>query len=55
MIAELLDSLTPRTANQCRALLIDMASKGICPDNPALSTITRIEKKKRKRHTIEGI
>ena len=59
MIAELLDSLTPRTANQCRALLIDIfnhaASKGICPDNPALSTITRIEKKKRKRHTIEGI
>ena len=59
MIAELLDSLTPRTANQCRALLIDIfnhaASKGLCPDNPALSTITRIEKKKRKRHTLEGI
>lgn len=50
---------TPRTANQCRALLIDIfnhaASKGLCPDNPAASTINRIEKKQRKRHTIEGL
>ncbi|TFH81870.1 tyrosine-type recombinase/integrase [Pseudomonas kribbensis] len=59
MIAEMLDALTPRTANQCRALLIDIfnhaASKGLCPDNPAASTINRIEKKQRKRHTIEGL
>jgi integrase len=59
MIAEMLDVLTPRTANQCRALLIDIfnhaAAKGLCPDNPAASTINRIEKKQRKRHTIEGL
>lgn len=59
MIAEMLDELTPRTANQCRALLIDIfnhaAAKGLCPDNPAASTINRIEKKQRKRHTVEGL
>ncbi|AHZ72767.1 phage integrase, putative [Pseudomonas mandelii JR-1] len=59
MVAEMLDALTPRTANQCRALLIDIfnhaASKGLCPDNPAASTINRIEKKQRKRHTVEGL
>lgn len=59
MVAELLDSLTPRAANQARALLIDVfnhaASKGLCPDNPAASTIAKIEKKQRKRHTIEGV
>lgn len=55
MIAEMLDALTPRTANQCRALLIDIfnhaAAKDLCPDNPVASTINRIEKKQRKRHT----
>ncbi|MGF6558505.1 hypothetical protein ABIA48_004885 [Pseudomonas sp. S30_BP2TU TE3576] len=59
MIAEMLDALTPRTANQCRALLIDIfnhaAAKGLCPDNPAASTINRIEKKQRRRHTVEGL
>ncbi|WP_445572169.1 tyrosine-type recombinase/integrase [Pseudomonas sp. E102] len=59
MVAEMLDALTPRTANQCRALLIDIfnhaAAKGLCPDNPAASTINRIEKKQRKRHTVEGL
>lgn len=59
MIAEMLDALTPRTANQCRALLIDIfnhaAAKGLCPDNPAASTINRIEKKQCKRHTIDGL
>nr|WP_024308557.1 tyrosine-type recombinase/integrase [Pseudomonas sp. P818] len=59
MVAELLDSLTPRAANQARALLIDVfnhaASKGLCPDNPAASTIAKIEKKQRKRHTVEGV
>ncbi len=59
MIAEMLDALTPRTANQCRALPIDIfnhaAAKGLCPDNPAASTISRIEKKQRKRHTIDGL
>ncbi len=52
-------SLTPRSANQSRALLVDIfnhaASKGLCPDNPASSTINRIEKKQRKRHTVEGL
>jgi hypothetical protein len=32
-----------------------VASKGLCPDNPAASTINRIEQKQRKRHTIEGL
>lgn len=57
MVAERLDPLTPRTANQCRALLIDIfnhaAAAGLCPDNPAASAINRIEKNQRKRHTIE--
>lgn len=51
MIAEILDAITPRSANQSRALLIDIfnhaAAKGMCPDNPAASTINRIEKKQR--------
>ncbi|PTQ70401.1 tyrosine-type recombinase/integrase [Pseudomonas sp. GV071] len=59
MVAAMLDPLTPRTANQCRALLVDIfnhaVAKGLCPDNPASSTIGRIEKKKRKRHTVEGL
>ena len=59
MVSELLDTLTPRSANQSRALLVDIfnhaASKGLCPDNPASSTINRIEKKQRKRHTGEGL
>ena len=59
MVAELLDSNTPRMANQARALLVDVfnhaASKGLCPDNPASSTIKRIEKKQRKRHTVDGL
>lgn len=57
MVAERLDALTPRTANQRRALLINIfnhaAAKGLCPDNPVASTINRIEKKLRKRHTVE--
>src|SRR5690606_1633729 len=56
---ELLDSLTPRAANQARALLVDVfkhaIAKGLCPDNPAENTLLKIEKKQRKRHTIEGI
>lgn len=59
MVAEFLDSLSARSANQARALLIDLfnhaASKGLCPDNPAASTIAKIEKKQRKRHTIDGL
>ncbi|MFH7376230.1 integrase, partial [Pseudomonas syringae pv. tagetis] len=51
MVAVTLDELTPPTANQCRALLIDIinhaAAKGMCPHNPAPSTINRIEKKQR--------
>ena len=50
---------TPRSANQCRAPLVDFfnhaAAKGLCPDNPAASTIKRVEKKQRKRHTVEGL
>ena len=59
MVAEMLDTCTPRVANQSRALLVDVfnhaASKGLCPDNPAALTIGRIEKKQRKRHTMEGL
>lgn len=59
MVATLLDSLTPRAANQARALLVDIfnhaAAKGLCPDNPAASTIAKIERKQRKRHTVEGL
>lgn len=55
----MLDALTPRTAKQCRAFLTDIfnhaAAKGLCPDNPAASTINRIEKKLRKRHTVDGL
>ncbi|ETK42751.1 MAG: hypothetical protein A2W79_26140 [Pseudomonadales bacterium RIFCSPLOWO2_12_60_38] len=50
---------TPRSANQCRAPLVDFfnhaAAKSLCPDNPAASTIKRVEKKQRKRHTVEGL
>jgi integrase len=59
MVAEFLDALTPRAANQARALLVDIfnhaAAKGLCPDNPAASTVSKIEKKQRKRHTVEGL
>lgn len=59
MVSELLESLSPRSSNQCRALLADIidhaVARGLCPDNPAANTIPRIEKKARKRHTLEGI
>lgn len=59
MMAERLDALTPRAANQARALLIDIfnhaAAKGLCPDNPAQTLLPRIEKKKKRRHTVEGL
>lgn len=58
-ISELLDGLTPRASNQLRALLIDIfqqaAAKGYVQDNPAMLTIPKIEKKARKRHTLEGL
>jgi len=59
MIAEFLEPLTPRASNQARAILIDLfnhaAAKGLCPDNPASNTIPKIEKKQRKRHTVDGL
>lgn len=59
MVAEFLEPLTARASNQARAILIDLfnhaAAKGLCPDNPAASTIPKIEKKQRKRHTVEGL
>ncbi|NBA95550.1 tyrosine-type recombinase/integrase [Pseudomonas sp. R5(2019)] len=59
MIAEFLEPLTARSSNQARAILIDVfnhaAAKGLCPDNPAANTIPKIEKKQRKRHTVEGL
>lgn len=59
MVAEFMATLSPRSANQARALLVDIfnhaAAKGLCPDNPAASTIARLEKKQRKRHTVEGL
>lgn len=59
MVAEFLDTLSPRSANQARALLVDIfnhaAAKRLCPDNPAASTIAKLEKKQRRRHTVEGL
>lgn len=59
MMAERLDALTPRASNQARALLVDLynhaVAKGLCPDNPAAALLPRIEKKKRKRHTVAGL
>lgn len=59
MVAEYLDAMPARSSNQARAILIDVfnraAAKGLCPDNPALATIPRIEKKTRKRHTVDGL
>lgn len=59
MIADFLDPMTPRAANQARAILVDVfkhaAAKGLVPDNPAENTIARMEKKTRRRHTIEGL
>jgi len=59
MVAEFLEPLTPRASNQARAILIDVlnhaAAKGLCPDNPASNTIPKLEKKQRKRHTVEGL
>lgn len=58
-IAEFLDPMTPRSANQTRKILVDVfnhaAAKGLVQDNPAASTIARIEKKSRQRHTVEGL
>ncbi|MBA1290527.1 phage integrase Arm DNA-binding domain-containing protein [Pseudomonas japonica] len=59
MVAEFLKPLTPRSSNQARATLSDVfthaAAEGLCPDNPAANTIAKIEKKQRKRHTVEGL
>ncbi len=59
MVADFLEPLTARAANQARAPLADVfthaAAKGLCPDNPAASTIPKIEKKQRKRHTVDGL
>lgn len=59
MMAQQLDALTPRASNQARALLVDIfnhaVAKGLCPDNPAAALLPRIEKKTRKRHTVEGL
>ncbi|MZR63812.1 phage integrase Arm DNA-binding domain-containing protein [Alcanivorax sp. DP30] len=58
-VARFLDGLTARASNQARALLVDVfahaIAKGLCQDNPAAATMARIEKKQRKRHTVEGI
>ena len=58
-IARFLDGLTARSSNQARGLLVDVfahaIAKGLCEENPAAATIPRIEKKKRKRHTVEGV
>lgn len=58
-VSAMLDKLTPRASNQCRALLIDMLNhakaRGLIADNPAADTIPRIEEKQRKRHTVEGL
>ncbi len=59
LVARFLDELTARASNQARALLVDVfahaIAKGLCEDNPAAATMPRIEKKQRKRHTVEGV
>lgn len=58
-ISSLLDTLTPRASNQLRAVAVDLwqhaAAKGLVPDNPPALTIPRLERKQRKRHTLEGL
>lgn len=57
--ATLFDAMKPRGANQTRQYLTDIfryaAAKGLVVDNPAESTILRVEKTQRKRHTVEGL
>lgn len=59
IVAEFLKPMSPRSGNQARAILSDVfmhaAAEGLCVDNPAASTIAKIEKKQRKRHTVEGL
>lgn len=59
IVADFLRGSTPRSSNQVRALLMNVfthaIADGLIPDNPAASTIAQIEKKKRKRHTQEGL
>ncbi|WP_425914642.1 tyrosine-type recombinase/integrase [Pseudomonas sp. GWSMS-1] len=59
IVADFLRDSTPRSSNQVRALLMNVfthaIADGLIPDNPAASTIAQKEKKKRKRHTQEGL
>lgn len=56
-IAALMDQQTPRVANQLRQVATDVfkvgMSRGLCPDNPAETTLKRKEKKARKRLTLD--
>jgi integrase len=58
-ISDFLDKMTPRSSNQTRQHLADIfahaAAKGLVPENIVALTIPRIDKKKRKRHTVEGL
>lgn len=58
-VATFLNTLTIRASNQARGYMVDIfnyaVAEGLCADNPAASTIKKIEEKQRKRHTIEGL
>lgn len=59
MVDVFFDSLPTRSSNQARSLLIDIfnhaVSKGLCPDNQAAMTLPKVEKKHRKRLTLDGL
>lgn len=57
-IANFLRQFPPRSSNQYRSLLVNMfkyaIAEGFCESNPAINTIPRIERKTRKRLSLEG-
>lgn len=56
-LAELMETQSPRSANQVRQVAVDLfkvaISRGLRQDNPAEATLKRREKKARKRLTLE--
>lgn len=58
-ISGFLEKMPPRSSNQTRQHLVDIfahaAAKGLVPENIVALTLPRVDKKKRKRHTVEGL